>query len=75
MARASSDALDALHAKVAEVLKDAVSSGEADNKILAVAIKFLKDNGIDAPASSPRFSGLIDELKNLDVHEDASLPN
>lgn len=36
-------------------------------KLLAVAIKFLKDNGIDAPATSPRFSGILDELKQLNI--------
>jgi 5S rRNA maturation endonuclease (ribonuclease M5) len=38
-------------------------------KLIAVAIKFLKDNGIDAPANSPRFSPLLDELKKLDVDD------
>lgn len=36
-------------------------------KLLAVLIKFLKDNGIDAPASSPRFNSLAQELKDLDL--------
>jgi hypothetical protein len=38
-------------------------------KLLAVAIKFLKDNGVDAPASSKRFSPLIEELENLNVDD------
>lgn len=41
-------------------------------KLLAVIRAFLKDNGIDAPASSPRFNGLVDELRNLKVDEQDS---
>jgi hypothetical protein len=38
-------------------------------KLLGVIRAFLKDNGIDAPASSPRFSGLVDQLRDLRVDE------
>jgi hypothetical protein len=38
-------------------------------KLLGVIRAFLKDNGIDAPASSPRFNGLIDELRDLNVED------
>jgi hypothetical protein len=38
-------------------------------KLLAVIRAFLKDNGIDAPAASPRFNNLINELQNLSVDE------
>jgi hypothetical protein len=40
-----------------------------DTKLLAVAIKFLKDNGIDAPAASPRFDGIIEQLANINVDD------
>ncbi len=38
-------------------------------KLLGVIRAFLKDNGIDAPASSPRFNGLVDQLRDMDVDE------
>jgi hypothetical protein len=86
VSRASSDALDALHGLLAEAQaeelrrnlerarlpKDHQDYQPLDTKLLAVIIKFLKDNGIDAPATSPRFNGIIDELKNLNV-DDAPL--
>lgn len=69
VSRASSDALDALHAAVAASLAEALKGDEPDLKAIAVAIKFLKDNGIDAPATSPRFNALLDTLKDLRVDE------
>lgn len=75
MSRASSDALDALHALVAETIAKSLRGDNVEAKDIAVAIKFLKDNGIDAPASSPRFSGIVDQLKNLDVDELGAQPN
>jgi hypothetical protein len=44
-------------------------------KVLAVAIKFLKDNGIDAPASAVRFTGIVDELRNLNVDDPNFMAN
>lgn len=38
-------------------------------KLLGVVRAFLKDNGIDAPASSPRFNSLVAELRDLDPDE------
>lgn len=46
-----------------------------DTKLVAVAIKFLKDNGIDAPASSERLTGLEAELRDLDFDEPHLLAN
>jgi hypothetical protein len=68
--RASSAALDGLHAAIADVLSAQLKGDNVDTKLLAVAIKFLKDNGIDAPATSPRFSGIVDELNRLNVDDD-----
>lgn len=69
MARAKSSALDELHALVAEVLSEQLR-GEGENEpspqMISQAIKFLKDNGIDAPASSKRFTDLTDALDGLD---------
>jgi hypothetical protein len=75
MSRASSDALDALHAAVADVLTAKLKGDGVEAKDIAVAIKFLKDNGVDAPATSPRFSGIVEELKNLQVDDPSFLTN
>lgn len=41
-------------------------------KLLGVIRAFLKDNGIDAPAASPRFNDLVDQLRDLPIDEMAS---
>lgn len=46
MTKASPDALADLHAQVARVLAAQLAGAEPDPRILANAIKFLKDNGI-----------------------------
>lgn len=72
MSRASESALDALHAAVAQVLTDALQGTEEDApspQMIAQAIKFLKDNGVDAPAKSARLSGLAAALADLSVDE------
>lgn len=81
MARASSDALDNLHATLADVitseLKEATKAdpdgkrGSAPASLLNAAIKFLKDNGVDTPAKSERISTLADELAAIDLDEAA----
>lgn len=69
MARASEDLLDALHGLVAGTLKDQiegyVARGEpVPPQLLAQAIKFLKENGIDAdPAPGSPLGALSDSLK------------
>lgn len=50
MARATEDILAALHDAVAKDLLARVASGEASAQELSAAIKFLKDNGIEALA-------------------------
>ena len=45
-------ALEELHTVVAEELLNRVRSGDAKPADLAVAVKFLKDNGVDALASN-----------------------
>jgi hypothetical protein len=92
MSRASDNALDALHAILAEGLTEelrrnlersrlprtiCVEGRSVPNpdyeplspKTAAVAAKFLKDNGIDSPATSPRINALADQLGNLDFDE------
>lgn len=55
---ASSDALELLHAAVAKTLTDAISGDETVSpQMLAQAIKFLKDNGIE-PAKDVDHSAL-----------------
>jgi hypothetical protein len=41
-------------------------------KLLAVIRAFLKDNGIDSPAISKRFDGLVGQLRDLDLDDVAS---
>lgn len=43
-----------------------------NTRLLQTAIKMLKDNGIDVPATSTRFSGLVNQLENLDLDEAAA---
>jgi hypothetical protein len=57
-----------------DVVKPNPAYAPLDTKLLAVAIKFLKDNGIDAPAASPRFNGIVEELQKLNV-DDTFLTN
>jgi hypothetical protein len=56
-----------LHTTVAEDLLRRVQSGEATSQELSVAVKFLKDNGIEAQATpdSP-LANLIDSLPEFD---------
>lgn len=84
MSRATEDSLDALHAVVAELLtselqaakKDAAKTGEdrkaINPQLIDKAMKFLKDNGVDAPAKSARMSNLIGELEDLDLDQEGS---
>jgi hypothetical protein len=52
MAKASEALLNSLHDAVASDLLKKVQSGEATAQELQAAIKFLKDNGIEATRSS-----------------------
>lgn len=40
-------------------------------QLIDKALKFLKDNGVDAPASSPRVDNLAHQLKDLDLDDEA----
>jgi hypothetical protein len=46
MSKASNQNLDLLHAALADALANRIASGEATASDLAVAAKFLKDNGV-----------------------------
>lgn len=60
---ASKQILDSLHDAVAQDLLTKVQSGEASAAELTAAIKFLKDNGIEAlPATGTPLGNLVDSL-------------
>lgn len=65
MAKANNDLLENLHNAVASDLLAKVQSGEATASELSAAIKFLKDNGVEATR---------DSSKDLDKLADMSLP-
>lgn len=48
MSKATTDELGALHAAIAKQLREKIESGDASASDLAVAVRFLKDNGIEA---------------------------
>jgi hypothetical protein len=65
MAKATNDLLENLHNAVAKDLLDKVQSGEATAQELSAAIKFLKDNGIEATRETS---------KDLNKLADTALP-
>lgn len=68
MSRATDDALGALHGVVAKTLKEKIESGEYTAADMGNAIKFLKDNGINAdPDTDPS----LQEFKDLPEFEDS----
>lgn len=68
------DVMAAIHEAVAQELLRLIKSGEAKSSDLSVAVKFLKDNGIEAIAAehSP-LANLAASLPSFD--EDDALPN
>lgn len=70
MSRASEALLSTLHDAVAQELLGRVRSGEASPAELSAAIKFLKDNGIEAiPSMDNNIGKLMASLP--DFEEDA----
>lgn len=70
---ASKDILATLHNAVAEDLLSKVLSGEASAQELNAAIKFLKDNGIEAlPVENSPLANLAASLPDF-AEEDSSL--
>ena len=60
---AVSKTLNMLHEAVAQELLDRVRSGEAKPADLSVAVKFLKDNGIEAiPTDGSLLKALFEDL-------------
>jgi hypothetical protein len=63
MTRKVSEVLNDLHGALAEELLDRVRSGEAKPSDLGVAVRFLKDNGIEAiPTDGSYLQQLFEEL-------------
>lgn len=73
---ASKEILAMLHDEVAKELVRKVTSGEASASELSVAVKFLKDNGIEAMAvaDSP-LANLAASLPAFDDVDEDALPN
>ena len=83
MSRATDAAFDALHALLADSMTDELRRNwersrlpkDDENyeplspKLLGVIRAFLKDNGVDSPATSKRFDGLIGQLRDMDPDE------
>lgn len=82
--RASEKKLDELHATVAMLLTNELSRAciraeenpSDPNKaispqLISQAIKFLKDNGVAASATSPRLDDLTAKLADLDLDDEA----
>lgn len=60
---ASKDLLETLHNAVAQDLLDKILGGDATAAELSAAIKFLKDNGIEAiPTEGTALGSLVDSL-------------
>lgn len=71
--------LDALHAMLAHSFSDeldrCLASGEVtQSAVLAQVRAFLKENGIDTPASAPRIDTLKDAMPDFDAIEANILP-
>jgi hypothetical protein len=82
MSRAGSDLMDMLHGLVADGLKQelerAMTARDDDGnpvpinpQLLDKAMKFLKDNGIDAPKANRKVDALAGVLTDLDLDEEA----
>jgi hypothetical protein len=60
---ASKDIMEMLHTSVAQKLLERIQSGEATSGEFSAAIKFLKDNGIEAlPVDGSALFNLVDGL-------------
>lgn len=85
MSRATPDLMDAIHGMVAGSLKteleramekaelpiDHENYAPLNPQLIDKAMKFLKDNGVDAPAKSERIDALHGQLNQLDLGEEA----
>lgn len=73
--KAAADVLAALHADIARELRKRIASGEASAADISNAIKFLKDNGIEAdPDTNPGVRSLAHQFPDFTEGEEG-LPN
>lgn len=74
--KATKDIMDALHGALATSLTERIVSGEATAAELAVAAKFLKDNGIEADAlSNPAVQSLAHNFPTFEQEDANAKPN
>ena len=67
---ASEKLLGLIHEAVADDLLRQIQSGEVTPQVLAQAIKFLKDNGIEAvPTDNDKLNRLVDSLPDFSTEE------
>lgn len=64
--KASEEVLASLHSAVADLLLLRVRSGEITPAELSAAIKFLKDNHIEADPDSPKMKDIVKELPKFE---------
>ncbi len=80
MSRATNDMLDAIHGMLAGALKGELvramaAASDVDNpvpippQLIDKLLKFLKDNGVDAPRNNKPVNDLALELGNLDLDD------
>lgn len=71
MSAASKDFMEQLHAAVAKELTDRIKTGDATAADISNAIKFLKDNGIEAQMSkNPGVASLAQQFPSFSDDED-----
>lgn len=78
MSSAAKSIMEILHAEVADELRKRVASGEATAADISNAIKFLKDNGIEARADrNPGLQSLARQFPTFTDEDDehTSRPN
>lgn len=76
MSKATNDVMDALHGEVARELKKRIASGEATAADISNAIKFLKDNNIEAdPETNPGLASLARDFPEFEDEDHPHGPN
>jgi hypothetical protein len=86
VSRATDELMDELHGLVAQGILGELQAARAKRdeqgnpvpvpaSLILAAMKFLKDNGVDAPVRSPRLSTLASQLKDLDFDGENARPN
>jgi hypothetical protein len=72
--KATNDALAVLHSAIAQTLTERIVSGEASAADISNAIKFLKDNGIEAdPEVNTDVQSLAHQFPSFDDDADEAV--